>query len=717
MVSKRFKLFVSSVARALISACGLAVIAASCHAEPSVPWAPSAAGRHHLALLVDEAGLEVTLTQWPLPRAAVVRALDALPAALSPAHDAARAALRRELDEQQTSRLAITLRGRDEALTGFGDDATPGSAITLRSAAVGGDLVAAQLGGRIEANGSIQGGRKVRLDDSALVTEAFGAQLQAWSHRSWWGPGWQSSLALGNNAPAFSGVGVQRALASRSDSPWLAWLGPWSAEMFIAQAEDVTQPANPYFVAQRLTMRPLPNLEIGFTRTAQWGGRGRAQSLRSFFEMLAGTGVNADTRDQQRADPANELGGYDLRLRCPGGAPCAAYVQLMGEDRAGLFPSHFLGLYGIESWSADGRQRYFAELAETGCEAPVGRPMRTPCAYRNYAYPEGYTSGGRWIGANVGPDSRLLTLGWLDAAGGSSLRFNVGRVGARVGSFTPRLADATSSGRLVGISARQRLQWGGLGITPEFDWLRISARAGHRTEARIGATLQMSLDDVYAGASGWLGTSLSGANPSALQPVWVAAGLVAGAALFDVRADDYARAHNANRSARAFSRLGSAIPLAGAGLAGLSWIAQRGSVQGDVAEAALTAGASALLLSEVGKFATGRARPIDALGAASFGEVQRTHSSFPSAHSALAWAVLTPYAKHHDAPWLYALAALTGAGRVMQRSHWVSDTVAGAALGYYLGDTFYRGSGAANDAGRPRLWITPRSVTWQMTFE
>jgi hypothetical protein len=53
----------------------------------------------------------------------------------------------------------------------------------------------------------------------------------------------------------------------------------------------------------------------------------------------------------------------------------------------------------------------------------------------------------------------------------------------------------------------------------------------------------------------------------------------------------------------------------------------------------------------------------------------------------------------------------------MQRSHWVSDTVAGAALGYYLGDAFYRGSGAADDAGRHRLWITPRAVTWQMTFE
>ena len=66
-------------------------------AEPSVPWTPSAAGRHAVELLVDEAGLDVPTTQWPLPRAAVVRALDALPAALAPPLAAARALLHSEL--------------------------------------------------------------------------------------------------------------------------------------------------------------------------------------------------------------------------------------------------------------------------------------------------------------------------------------------------------------------------------------------------------------------------------------------------------------------------------------------------------------------------------------------------------------------------------------------------------------------------------------------
>src|SRR5690349_16111111 len=40
-------------------------------AEPTVPWTPSPAARHALALLVDDGGLALPVTQWPLPRAAV----------------------------------------------------------------------------------------------------------------------------------------------------------------------------------------------------------------------------------------------------------------------------------------------------------------------------------------------------------------------------------------------------------------------------------------------------------------------------------------------------------------------------------------------------------------------------------------------------------------------------------------------------------------------
>jgi hypothetical protein len=645
----------------------------------------------------------------------VVHALDRLPALLDPPLELARDRVRRALGEELASQGTLTLQGRDETLAGYGDDATRGSSVALRSTTLQTDLAALRLGLRVDSVSGLDAHAKLRFDDSALVAEALGVQAQAFSHRNWWGPGWQSSLILGNNAPAFNGVGLQRASGSRSESPWLSWLGPWNYDMFIAQTEDVSSPANPYLFGQRLTFKPLANLEIGITRTAQWGGRGREQSARSFVHMLTGLGVNADTAQQRASDPANEMAGFDFRLRCPTRVRCATYLQLIGEDQAGVLPSHYLGLYGVESWSADGSQRFFAEYAETGCRSPVGRPFLRDCAYRNYAYPQGYTDAGRWMGASVGPDSRLFTFGWADAVRGTSLRLDAGSVGSRIGTYTPLLIDPATSGRLFAVSAKQSFAWGPAVVTPEIDWVHVAAPQGGRTQARIGASLAMGLDDAYQRGSSALGMSLSAADSSSLRPLWVGAGLVAAAALLDRPVDDFAQQHAQNPSGRALGHIGSAIPIGAFGLAGLSWALQRGSVQGDVAWAALVAGVSAAGVTEVGKFAIDRARPSEGLGPWHASD-SRAQASFPSTHSAVAWAVLTPYAKYYDAPWLYGLAALTSAGRVADRQHWLSDTVAGSAIGYYLGDLFYRRSGVAPDAGTPRFWLTPRSVNFALDF-
>ncbi len=58
-------------------------------------------------------------------------------------------------------------------------------------------------------------------------------------------------------------------------------------------------------------------------------------------------------------------------------------------------------------------------------------------------------------------------------------------------------------------------------------------------------------------------------------------------------------------------------------------------------------------------------------------------SSFPSGHTSLTWALITPYARAYHMPWLYALGVASGAGRVMQNAHWFSDVVGGGLLGYF----------------------------------
>ncbi|HEX3142002.1 MAG TPA: phosphatase PAP2 family protein [Rhizobacter sp.] len=192
--------------------------------------------------------------------------------------------------------------------------------------------------------------------------------------------------------------------------------------------------------------------------------------------------------------------------------------------------------------------------------------------------------------------------------------------------------------------------------------------------------------------------------------------LFGSSALLDPIVDKRAQRYD-GVSAQTVIDVGNAIPFVAFGLAGLSWLSQPDTEQGELGFAAASAGVSAVLAAEAVKLVVDRARPSDNLGARNFGDTPRAQSSFPSLHTTLAWAVLTPYAKQYDAPWLYAAAALTNVARVTGRNHWFSDTVAGALTGYWFGDYFYRRNTASTDEPGTRVWVTPRSVVLTVPFK
>jgi len=683
----------------------------------SVPWTPSVSARHAIEVLVDDGGLPLTVSQWPLPREAVQRALDTLPAELPPALDAARAQVQAELRAQQASRIGLTVRERKDALPGFGDDATPGSSLQLRSGEYDGPHLALQVGGRLDpVADSGQPRATARLDDSAVAFDAFGIQAQAWAHRSWWGPGWQSALPLSNNAPPLDGIGFQRAAVLPSESPWLSWLGPWNTDFFIARTEgEQSGPgSNPLLTGWRFTARPLPLLEIGLTRMAQFGGTGHAETLGSFARAIVGSHANAQTVAAQKRDSGNGLAGVDLRLRCPFGVRCAGYAQVMGEDSRKHLPYKYLEVVGAEAWSADSAMRFYFEAAEIGCRETWRKRTTPRCAYTNYAYPDGFTDGNRWLGASIGADGKLLTVGWIDSDWDSSVRLDYGHVGSHAGTFAPSLEPLAPGSPLWALSARRSWHFGSTTVTPEFDWTRVEWPDRVRVSSRVGLEMNTTLDDLAFASPNRIGEALSGAGP-ATDRLLVAGALIGGAALFDRAANSYANQHHNEPSLKVMRQVAGTLPYAGMGLAGAAWLARRGSADGDVALASVEAGLSSIVLSEVIKQAVDRSRPEDNRGAADFGHARRSESSFPSNHTALAWSVVTPVAQHYDAPWLYGVAALVNVGRVAGRQHWLSDTVAGSVLGYVVGDWFGK---RASDGTLPggSVMLVPHGVVVSTTF-
>ena len=114
-------------------------------------------------------------------------------------------------------------------------------------------------------------------------------------------------------------------------------------------------------------------------------------------------------------------------------------------------------------------------------------------------------------------------------------------------------------------------------------------------------------------------------------------------------------------------------------------------------------------------YAVGRAKPELELGKSDFETGRdRDLTSFPSDLTTVAWATITPYAKEYDAPWLYGIAALTNIGRIAERRHWLSDTVAASFLGWGIGTLMWE-LNTKRAKNMPMVTVTPQSVhaTWR----
>lgn len=198
----------------------------------------------------------------------------------------------------------------------------------------------------------------------------------------------------------------------------------------------------------------------------------------------------------------------------------------------------------------------------------------------------------------------------------------------------------------------------------------------------------------------------------------MAGGAVLATALLDKPVDRYVSKHADSRLARSWGNFGKNMPIALVATSGVA-IAMGDDRMQNMGIISMQAIAASLGVSAVGKYAVGRARPDENRGSwTRVGEGEsRVNSSFPSGHSAVAFAAVTPFAQEYDAPWLYGVAAVSSMGRVAGRKHWVSDTVAGGIIGYATGTLLWK---AQRDNTRSQFSVLPGpkeiSVAYQAKF-
>lgn len=269
----------------------------------------------------------------------------------------------------------------------------------------------------IELNGQFvdaEDGDDGRLDDSLVGVVAGNWSISASTQQRWWGPAWDGSLILSNNARPIPSLVIDRVFTDPFKTKWLSWLGPWDLNVMFGELESDRHVPNARFFGIRFNFRIAKSLEIGLSRTAQWCGDGRPCDSGTFWDLLAGRDNRGDAGIGTDNEPGNQLAGVDLRWS-PRllGHPIALYGQFIGEDEAGGFPSRYMGQFGVE-WASYVRHRWstrlFAEYSATSCQFYESSELFN-CAYNHSIYQTGYRYRGRSIGHPADNDARIVSLG------------------------------------------------------------------------------------------------------------------------------------------------------------------------------------------------------------------------------------------------------------------------------------------------------------------
>ena len=378
--------------------------------------------RHDIRLLVDEGVINLPVAAWPIPWGDIHDQLSQ-PAGI-PKSAAAVSAMQRlrlrarwELGPGEFSMTAwASAAGEPRIIRSFED--------TPRGDADAG-LAFSWIGGRFTVNLSAAyahnpiDGDDFRPDDTYLGVVLGNWMVTAGWQQRWWGPGNDGSLLLSTNARPRPGVSLQRNLSTPFQTKWLSWLGPWSMTTFMEQLDDERVINDALLWGLRFSFRPLPGLEIGLSRTAQWCGDDRPCDFSAFIDVLSGNdnqGINVDPEDE----PGNQRGGIDMRWSLPKEIPLALYMQWIGEDGcegscSGRLVTSFSRQVGIEHWGTIGglSHRTHFELSESTCaKGGFGSSERIPnCVYEHHIYQTGYRYNSRVLAHGTDGDGRSYSFG------------------------------------------------------------------------------------------------------------------------------------------------------------------------------------------------------------------------------------------------------------------------------------------------------------------
>ena len=203
------------------------------------------------------------------------------------------------------------------------------------------------------------------VNQFTLLDTYAAANVAGWSfafgkQSLWWGPGEGGALIFSDNAEPIYMFRASR--VAPFTLPWVFhWLGPMKWDVFAGKLSGNEFPARPLIHGEKISFKPTPNLEFGFSRTAEFGGVGRAITPAAIWNSYAGF-FHSSQLYAPNANPGKRTGGFDFSYRLPFVRNCLTiYTDSLSDDdpspirdvprdafRPGIYLSHFPGIPNLD---------------------------------------------------------------------------------------------------------------------------------------------------------------------------------------------------------------------------------------------------------------------------------------------------------------------------------------------------------------------------------
>lgn len=252
---------------------------------------------------------------------------------------------------------------------------------------------------RAEAVAGGDGERTGRIEETSLRLGWPQATLEAGRFAVWYGPGRHGALLFTTNAEPLIGFRIRNPRPIAFPKP-IGFLGAFQYDFFMARIDTGGPYPDSLVSGMRFAIRPNRYLELGASRAMHFGGKGRDESVSTFFDILIGQRESAGGTPK-----GNSLASLDAKVFLPFRIqPAVLYAEYGGEDQSQAFSiTRHAWLWGVFLPS-------IGPFRKTDLRVEYGTTLNNARGswYQHSQYPHQYN--GQILGHPMGTDARDLFL-------------------------------------------------------------------------------------------------------------------------------------------------------------------------------------------------------------------------------------------------------------------------------------------------------------------